>query len=79
MPMMVPSTPRPKATPHRAFSRRSEGRAFWGTRAERQKSSWRPNWGALHPRDVGIRDNEEELDHGSPKLARVETRLKETK
>lgn len=77
--MMMPSTPRPKATPHSAFSRRSEGRAFWGTRAERERSSWRPSWRVLHPRDLGIWDNEEELGHGSPKLARVETRLKEYK
>lgn len=31
MPTTMPSTPRPKATPHSTFSRRSEGRAFWGT------------------------------------------------
>lgn len=43
IPMTMPRTPRPKATPHRAFSRRSEGRAFWGTKAERVRSSSRPN------------------------------------
>lgn len=79
MPRTMPSTPRPKATPHSAFSRRSEGRAFWGTRAERVRSSWRTNWGALHARDLGVRDNEGELDHGSLKLAIVDTRLKEPK
>ena len=41
-PTMIPSTPRPKATPHSTFSRRSEGSAFWGTGKSGRRSAWRP-------------------------------------
>lgn len=53
MPMTMPSAPRPKATPHSTFSRSSEGRGFWGTRAEGVRSAWRPGWGALCPEGLG--------------------------
>ena len=35
-PTMMPSKPRPKATPHSTFSRRSEGSEFWGTGENRE-------------------------------------------
>lgn len=50
-PTMMPSTPRPKATPHSTFSRRSEGSAFWGTGKKESRSAWRLGWGAP-PREM---------------------------
>lgn len=74
-PTTMPSTPRPKATPHSTFSRRSEGSTFWGTRAKGEPVS--PETWLGSPRGMTRVSGmaREKLRHGRLRSAQSENRL----